>query len=247
MVAGVGGELLEREGVLGEARAAEADPRPEEALADPAVVADRLGHLDHVGARRLADVRDLVDERDPGHQRGVRGELRHLRRGDVRADDRGVDSCVELLDGVRVGSVERADDDPVGLHEVLDRRPLGRELGVRGVPDVPEPARVEAMPDLLTGPDGHGALHDDDDAVVDLGQLVDDHPHRGEVGVAGDRRRRADRDVDELRALDRLRDVGRERQPLAVPLEELVEARLVDRHLAAAERVDLPGKDVPDR
>ena len=100
VVARVGGELLEREGVLGEARAAEAHPRPQEALADPAIVADPLGDLDHVGAGRLADVRDLVDERDPRHQRGVRGELGHLGRRDVRADDRRVDPGVELGDGV---------------------------------------------------------------------------------------------------------------------------------------------------
>ena len=35
--------------------------------------------------------------------------------------------------------------------------------------------------------------------------------------------------VEVITVVDRLADVGRERQPLAVSLEELVEARLVDR------------------
>jgi hypothetical protein len=39
---------------------------------------------------------------------------------------------------------------------------------------------------------------------VDRGQLVDHRPDRGEVGVARVRRRRPDRDVDELGAVDRL-------------------------------------------
>jgi hypothetical protein len=110
-----------------------------------------------------------------------------------------------------------------------------------------EPALVQAVTDLRAGADRHRALHGDDDLVLDLGQLVDHRPHGRQVGVARDGRRRADRDVHELRAVDRLGDVGREGQPLAVPLEELVEPRLVDRHLTAPERVDLLHDDVADR
>jgi hypothetical protein len=57
-------------------------------------------------------------------------------------------------------------------------------------------------------------------------------------------RRRPDRDVHELGSVHRLRDVERE-QALAVAGEELVEARLVDRHLAAPERVDPRRDHVP--
>jgi hypothetical protein len=151
---------------------------------------------------------------------------------------------VELGDGVGVGGVEGSDHDPVGLHEVLERRPLGGELRIRDVADVAEPTLVEAVSDLLAGADRHRALHRDDDLVVDLGQLVDHRPHGRQVGVAGDGRRRADRDVHELRTVDPLCDVGREGQPVTIPLEELVEPRLVDRHLAAPERLDLLHDDV---
>ena len=80
-------------------------------------------------------------------ERRVRRELDHLRRGDVAADDRRVDSGVQLLDDVGVGLVEGADDDPVRMHEVADRGALGRELGVRDVADVLEAALVEAVAD----------------------------------------------------------------------------------------------------
>ena len=42
--------------------------------------------------------------------------------GDVAANDRRVDPVVEPLDDVAVRLVERADDDPVRVHEVVHRR-----------------------------------------------------------------------------------------------------------------------------
>ena len=77
-------------------------------------------------------------KRDPRDEGGVRGELDHLRRGDVAADDRRLDPRVEPLDDVAVGLVEGADDDPVRVHEVAHRRALGGELRVRDVADVRE-------------------------------------------------------------------------------------------------------------
>ena len=168
-----------------------------------------------VGARRLADVRDLVDEGDARHERSVRGELHHLGRRDVTADDRRVDARVQRLDHVAVRRVEGADDDAVGLHEVADRRSLGGELRVRDVSDVLEAAIVEPVPNGAPRPDRHRALHRDDDPATDVGQLVHDGPDRGEVGVARVRRRSPHGDVDDVRAVDRLGDVRREAQPLA--------------------------------
>ena len=108
---------------------------------------------DDVGAGRLADVRDLVDEADPRHQGRVRGELDHLGRGDVGAHDRRVDPAVQLLDGVAVGVLEGADHDPVGMLEVPDRRALGGELGVRDVADPVEAALVEPVAHARAGAD----------------------------------------------------------------------------------------------
>ena len=67
----------------------------------------------------------------------------------------------------------------------------------------------------------------------DGGNRLDDRMDRREVGVAGVGRRRADGDEQQPRMLERLAEVGREVQALAVAREQLLEPRLVDRHLAA--------------
>ena len=77
-------------------------------------------------------------------------------------------------------------------------------------------------------------------------ELVDHRPDVGEVRISRVRRRSADCDVDDVGAVDRLRDLGRERQPRAVAREELVEPRLVDRNDTRAQRVDLRLDDVAD-
>ena len=99
---------------------------------------------------------------------------------------------------------------------------------------------------MRPGADRNRALHHDDAAPVDRRQLVDHRPHGREIGVAGVGGRRADRDVDEVGAVDRLADVGREREALAVSRDQLLEAGLVDRHLAALQRRDALGDDVAD-
>src|SRR4051812_50111902 len=77
VVAGVRRELLQRERVLWEARASVADAGTQEVRAEPMVEADPLRYLDDVRADGLADVRDLVDERDTRHQESIRCKLDH--------------------------------------------------------------------------------------------------------------------------------------------------------------------------
>ena len=77
-------------------------------------------------------------------------------------------------------------------------------------------------------------------------ELVDDGPDGGEIGVARVGGRRPDGDVEEVGVLHRLRDVERVRQPLGVAAQQLLEPRLVDRHLAGAEPLDPLGDDVAD-
>jgi len=60
------------------------------------------------------------------------------------------------------------------------------------------------------------------------------------------RGRRSDRDVHDLRSVDRLGHVRREAQALAVPLEEVLETGLVDRYVPGAQRLDLRLEDIPD-
>ena len=107
-------------------------------------------------------------KRDARHERGVRGQLHHLRGRDVAAHERRLDSVVELCDHVAVARLEGADDDAVGVHEVLHGGAFGRELRVGHVPDVLEATIVEPMTNSAPGSDRNGALHRDDDPVLDL-------------------------------------------------------------------------------
>ncbi len=67
-----------------------------------------------------------------------------------------------------------------------------------------------------------------------------------EVGRAVLVRRRPDGDEHDLGAADRLGDVGGEREPLLllVPLDEILEPRLVDRQDVLLQLVDLAGVDI---
>ena len=244
MVARVTRELLERGHILPEAAAAPTDSRAQEVRAEPVVEADPAGHVHDVGADQLADVRNLVDEADPGGQERVRGELDHLGRGDVGRDEGRLERAVERRDAGGVLGLEGADHDPVGMLEVADGRALGEELGVRDVADVAEAAHVEVGAHLVARADRDGALHHQRQTLLELRQGVDDRPDGGEVGVAGVGRRRAHRDEGELGAVQRLVDVEREREPLSVPGQEVLEARLVDRHPAGTQLLDPLRKDV---
>ena len=252
VVARVARELLERVDVLGEAGAAEADARLQELGADAVVQAHPLGHLDHVRARLLADVGDLVDEGDLRGQEGVGGELDHLGRRDVGADEvarrlaaelGAQERAVELDDRIPRPVVVVADDDPVGAHEVADGRALLEELGARHVAEPGLAALAEDALDALPRAGRHGALHDERVAVGGR-HRVHDRVHGGEVGVAGVGGRRADRHEHEARVVQRVRDVRGEVQALAVARDHLRQAGLVDGDLAVPQARDLRLVDV---
>ena len=156
-----------------------------------------------------------------------------------------LERVVERGDRLRVGLRERADDDAARLHEVANGAALGEELRVRDVADVREPARVEGGAHLLAGADRDGALHHEQHALLERRQLVDHRPDRRQVGVAGVGRRRADADEEDRRIGDVV-EVEREGEALAVALEQLLEAGLVQRHAAGLKCLDSLGHDVAD-
>src|SRR5204862_386637 len=78
VVTRVRGELLQRERVLWKTGTTPTQAGAKEVRAEAMVEPDAFGDLDDVGVGRLADVGDLVDERDPRHQERVRRELDHL-------------------------------------------------------------------------------------------------------------------------------------------------------------------------
>jgi hypothetical protein len=242
VVARVAGKLLESRHVLGEAGPAESDPRLEELRSDAVVEAHAAGDLDHVGTGLLAHVRDLVDERDLRRQEGVGGQLDHLGRLDVRADDRGVERAVERLDRVAGPVAVVADHDAVRLEEVPHGGALLEELGAG---DVAEALALVGEPalDALPRPHRDGRLHHER-VTVGRRHRVDDRLDGREVGVAGVGRRRADRDEQQPGVLQRRRQVGREVQPRPVLADQVRESRLPDRDPPLLEPADLLGVDV---
>ena len=86
--------------VLGKAAAAVADAGKQERGADAPVGSDRLAHVVDVGADELADVRNLVHERDAGRENRVRGVLAQLGARRAHRQDRRAGArkrAVELL------------------------------------------------------------------------------------------------------------------------------------------------------
>ena len=73
---------------------------------------------------------------------------------------------------------------------------------------------------------------------------VDDGVDGGQVRVARVGGRRADRDEQQPRVLERVREVGGEVQAVAVALDQLGQARLPDRHPPCAQAFDLLRVDV---
>ena len=211
--------------------------------ADPLIEAHPARDLEHVRAGLLADVGDLVDERDLRRQERVGGELDHLGAGDVGAHERSVERLVELDDGIAGPVALVTDHDAVGVQEVLERRALLEELGAGHVREARLAVLLERAPDRGARAHRHGRLHHQR-VMVGRRHRADHGVDRRQVGVARVGRRRADGDEQQPRVLERGRDLGPEVQALAVSGHALGQPRLVDRDLAAFEPGDLVGIDV---
>ena len=145
--------------------------------------------------------------------------------------------------GDAVGELARVlvgpDHHAVGLHEVRDRRALLEELGVRHVAG----ARAAAL-DRAAGAHRHGALHHQR-VLARVAQLVEHASPRARGRRRPSRWAACRRSTNSSCALlEHLGHVGGEVQALGVLRDQLGQAGLVDRHLAARERLDLLGQDV---
>ncbi len=130
--------------------------------------------------------------------------------------------------------------------EVADRRALAQEFRIGNDRDIGvRPRLANDALDLVAGADRDGRFgHHDGEAVERGGDLLRRGVDVGQVGVAvAAARRRADRDEDGVGLGHRpFRSVAKLKPPgLHVGGDQVVEARLVDRHLAALKRRDLGG------
>ncbi len=140
-------------------------PGVQEFAADAVVQPHAARHFVDVGADLLAQIGDLVDEGDLGGEEGVGGVFDKLGGAPVDIEDRRrveIKRPIELRDHGARAHVVGADDDAVGMLEILDRGALAQEFRIRHHLDVGVGARVaqDAL-DLVAGSDGHRRFSDD--------------------------------------------------------------------------------------
>ena len=157
------------EDILLKAGSAESYRTLEEFGPDPGIGSDGPGYLVDVGPGRLAKGRDCIDAGNALGQKSVGGELRELGRPQIgRQDLLGrhpppVDIREVLDGGVALRRRRPADEDAVGLEEVLDRGALREELRVGEDLEVGARARGGHHARHRIGRlDGDGRLLDDD-------------------------------------------------------------------------------------
>lgn len=171
--------------VLREAGAPVAQSRVEEVAGDSLVHADAFRHQFHVRSRFFADLGDGVDVGNFQGQEGVGGVLDELRRVDVRFQNGRVDGLVDALDDVHGTFRVGADDDAVGMQQVVHRASLPQEFRVGN--DVELHVRsciaLDGLADFFTGFDGYGGfVHNDLVAHFRLEHLGDFPGHFFNVG-----------------------------------------------------------------
>ncbi len=164
-------------------------------------------------------------------------------------EDRRLDQIerpVELAQRVAGALGLGADHHPVGAHEILDRRALAQELGIGGDVELAvRPAAAQDLGDLAPGADRHGRFGHDHGIAGERGRdFLGRGEDIGQIGMAvAAPRRRADGDEDGIGAGDGGAEIGGEAQApgRGVGGDDLLQARLVDRHLAALQsRAILP-------
>ena len=211
------------------------------------------GDILDIGADRLAQIGHLVDEGDLGREKRVGrvfDQLGGLERGEDHRGFQEVERPIQRSQNRPRVLALGADDHPVGPHEICDRRSLAQEFRVRGDIEAALRQRVlEDALDLAPSADGHCRLGHHDRAFAGSprqrrGDLAGGGEDVSEIGVTvAAPRRRPDRNEYRVGPIDRGVQIGREAEPPrgGVAGDQLVEAGLEDRDLAALEAFDLAG------
>ncbi len=240
---------------FGKTRSAVAAAGVYKGVADSRIRADADAHLLDVGADAFRQIRQLVHEADLGREHRIGRVLRQLGRAHVHDQHAiviSIERLVEVAQQFRRARIVRADDDTIGLHEILDRSAFLQEFGVGNDIELRRhTASIEHAlnlgSDLVRRPDGHGGLVDDDSIVREM--LADgarDLDDVAQVGRAVLLRRRPH--GDELHEPVRhaggcIRRVVQTARLLGFSHDRL-EPGLVDRQLAALQALDLVRVDI---
>ena len=216
---------------------------------DTVVEADAARHLLHVGADFFRQIGDLVDEGDLGGEEGVGRVFDQLGGAPVGEQNRRaveIERPIKLRHHLPRARIVAADHDTIGMLEVADGGALAQEFRIghhRAVGVGPRFAD-DAL-DLVAGADRHGGLGDDHGEAVERGgDFARGFMNEGQVCVAvAAARGRADGDEHRVGGFDRAGEIVAEFQPPGARIggNQIVEPRLVDRHLAARQRRHLAG------
>src|SRR6185312_4588514 len=175
--------------VLGKTRAAIAGTWMQELVADASVSADRGSDFLDVGADRLAQIGDLVDEADLHGQEGVGGIFGELGRFTAHEHHRCVAQSERLVQALHQNFgafLIAAHEHAVGMSEIVDRRAFAQKFRIGAHGEISGGAKLlEAPLDLPAGPHRHGRLRCDYGKAVEVwGKLLDSSEYEGEIGMA---------------------------------------------------------------
>ena len=100
---------------------------------DAVVEPDAARDVLHIGARLLAQIGNLVDERHLHGEEGVGrifGELGSTARGEHQRRPVEIERTVDLAERAAAALIIDADDDPVGMLEIGDRGAFAQKLRI---------------------------------------------------------------------------------------------------------------------
>ena len=146
---------------------------------------------------------------------------------------------------IRVGS--HADDDPIRIHEVIDRGTFLEKFRIAGHATSSSGCRFESTINFRVGANRYGALDDHQRlGLKALGKFGDDRPHGGKVRGAVGGLRRTHGQKDQVRALHSGGQVGREVKSTLgrVANHQLAQAGFVDGNLTLIEPFDFLHIDI---
>jgi hypothetical protein len=246
---------VKRPNVLRKARSSVARTGIEELVADARVRADALSHVLDVCAEHLGQVGELVHERYARGQHSVRRVFGKLGRAHVHDEQPLMAALERRVDRSQQHDgplVLRADHDAVRSHEILDGGAFLEKLRVRydregHLRAASRELQGDALPHAVGGADRNRGLVDDNLVVrhsrADRARRSEHMLHVRRAVLVG---RRAYRDELQRPMLDGGIHFGGEVQPLRgdVAPDHLRQARLVDRHPAPVQNVDLVAIDI---
>ena len=206
-------------------------------------------HVD-VGSDQFAQVGDVVDEADPRSQHAVGRVFGHFCGRDVHEDhtevvqqERPVEPGHQFAGPFAVDSYDHA----VGTHEIFDGISLFQKFRIgshveRDFDSARRQFPFDRFPDLRGGAYRYRAFGDQQRILRNARpERFRDVEHMAQIRPPVFVRRRADRDEDDVDAVDDRAQIGSERQASRphVFLDQRVQFRFVDRNLSVLQAFDL--------